>query len=111
MTDDLWKKGATLIVMAPIRPICSGVAFVESANTCQALVGSLASRNRIRHTHSCCSGFRAEQHGGPVFIGDMLEFLPRLPLYWQEPDGVGSGQLVETPPLGDGNSSSEDVER
>lgn len=38
MTDDLWKKGATLIVMAPIRPICSGVAFVDSANTCQASV-------------------------------------------------------------------------
>lgn len=35
ITHDRAKNGATLIVMLPIRPICSGVTFAVKANNCR----------------------------------------------------------------------------
>jgi hypothetical protein len=80
MTQDLWKNGPAATVRLPIRPICSGVALLDSANTlCESArvttLDILASS-----AHSRLGAFGTQKQRRLLGFRNVAELLPRLAL-------------------------------
>jgi hypothetical protein len=76
MTQDLWKNGPAATVRLPIRPICSGVALLDSANTLGESARVSTLEPWASSTHPRLAAFGTQKQRCLLSFRDITELLP-----------------------------------
>jgi hypothetical protein len=80
MTQDLWKNGPAATVRLPIRPICSGVALLDSANTLGESTRVSTLNPLASSAHPRLGAFGTQKQRRLLSFRDIAKLLPRLAL-------------------------------